>query len=458
MKIQDFEVSERRLRRFCRFLASNKAISFETLEHQLNQLQCKSSRGLVSPFGVAAVENLGLILLKTRSTMVLSSEEEVVQVLADWRKKTDRVFNDSGWEVFRAVAINNLRAQKVGVSNLEGLIEYEIDLVFDLHHGERFGKKFDLRDVFQGQFLDKPDSKSLFEDLSKDYGVLTYPRILFCVDVFKSILLKLGVFQDKGRLISARSISENVIFASIVLDKPVPLEGAFFRSPKLSLETQNAIIDWLCGHEVGSYVSFYAHAKGSSWFLNRNSLQYNLPIGGEFKLVVDDLQRAGILEIDKRLVTNDADVIRRRLSSFMSTGLTVAHNRDSLADFDVERSREVKINHVRRLNERWMRNSWVSVPEMGTPNEILHYLVECKFNPTRKVTVGAVMSLVKYVAAPIMAMFVFPVIGFIGLVVQVVRFWKNEWVLSAKERDDVVQGLGRMVDFVPVVGVSGQLR
>ena len=105
-----------------------------------------------------------------------------------------------------------------------------------------------------------------------------------------------------------------------------------------------------------------------------------------------------------------------------------------------------------------MRNSWVSVPEMGTPNEILHYLVECKFNPTRKVTVGAVMSLVKYVAAPIMAMFVFPVIGFIGLVVQVVRFWKNEWVLSAKERDDVVQGLGRMVDFVPVVGVSGQLR
>ena len=66
MKIQDFEVSERRLRRFCRFLASNKAISFETLEHQLNQLQCKSSRGLVSPFGVAAVENLGLILLKTR--------------------------------------------------------------------------------------------------------------------------------------------------------------------------------------------------------------------------------------------------------------------------------------------------------------------------------------------------------------------------------------------------------
>ena len=98
-KIQDFEVSERRLRRFCRFLASNKAISFETLEPQLNQLQCKSSRGLVSPVGVAAVENLGLILLKTRSTMVLSSEEEVVQVLADWRKKTDRVFNDSGWEV-----------------------------------------------------------------------------------------------------------------------------------------------------------------------------------------------------------------------------------------------------------------------------------------------------------------------------------------------------------------------
>jgi len=458
MKIHDFEVSEPRLRRFCRFLASNKSISIETIDHKLNQLLSESSRGKASFFGVHTLENLGLVLSRPFSKMILSSEEEVVQVLTDWRKKTDRVFTDSGWKVFRAVAINNLRAQRVGISNLEEIIKYEIDYVFDLHHGERSDRELDLSDVFQRQFLDKPDSQNLWRSLSEDYSVLVYPRILFCLDVFKSILLKLDVFEDKGHRLFARLISEDMVFASIVLDKPVPLEGALFRSPKLSLETQNAIVDWLSGNEVGTEVGFYAYAKGSSWFLNRDSLQYNLPIGDEYNMVVEDLQHAGILKRNKRLVTNDADVIRSRLSSFLSTGLVVALNPDLPADCDVERSKEAYIDHVRMLNERWMINSGVSVPEMRTPNEILHFLEECKFNPTRQVSWGALLTLMKSIALPVTIIFVFPIIGSVYLVVQLVRFWQGRWVLSPDEREDIVQALGKMVHFIPVGDPSGLQR
>jgi len=363
-----------------------------------------------------------------------------------------------------------LNGQKLTPAGNHGLFNYsELCLEYS-----RFGMSVpSLRSIFSSDwpindfFINHPANDS---DLKERWYSLTdeinrnlrVPKPLdpktFFEDYCLSILIDSKIFEPSkvtpgawksithrkaGFKVNQMSLKDALSLIS--LNRPRPLDGAFFKNPELTIEAQNAIIHWMVYERkvewsLSSYESIGTRFPGTNF---------------DSRSIVEDLRMSGILRDSlgserEELLTKDEDTIKHRLRSYMATGLSDRREGEVGMEYDTSKAAAKFRENIIELNA----TSIVKLPECECPRELIDFLFEQKFEIFRLSSLERAKILVRGLVIPTILTFFYPVAGLLLCCVQIFRSFKKikaaeAQIAKSNEAFTVWRKLRDLIPFIP---------